>query len=452
MPLNANATCGTLDAAYRSFYPFTFLLQCPILSRGPPAYPKAIKGNLYLTKNLFSMESSPFSLRRQWCQLLALTLAHAVADTFGGLVAPVLVPMRDHFGLTLALLIFVSSLLGFSANIFQIPVGHLRARWTSPGLICLGVLLAGTAVFITSLPPGPLCLLRMSLIALVAGFGIAVVHPEGLRAVHGLDKIPSSLSTAVFMVAGFLGFSSGALLSSTLTEHFGLQSIACLYTLAPVAAAPLFFSGIRLPIDTGKEKVKSALEQKENIPHVPFRPLFAMAATLATCSQIQATLLPSHLFKEAGYSLSFSGLSFTLFGIGGMVGAITWGALAPRLGHLRVLLFSTVIGAPLTLLYLLLVPYSKMDAALLAFTAFIVYTGFPLCITLARYADSSLRLSQRMGIISGGSWGIAAGVLWLLGPISEHTGMGPLLHLVWIGYLAAAVMVIWLQRRMAAGH
>jgi FSR family fosmidomycin resistance protein-like MFS transporter len=364
--------------------------------------------------------------------------------------------MRDHFGLAIPLLIFVVSLLGFSSNIFQIPVGHLRATWASPSLICLGVLLAGTAVFITALPTGPLCLIWMCLIALVAGFGIATVHPEGLRAVHGLDKIPSSLSTAVFMVAGFLGFSSGALLSSTLTEHFGLHSIAWLYGLAPVAATPLFFSGIRLPIEGDQEKAKSALEQKENIPSIPFLPLFVMAATLATCSQIQATLLPSHLYKEAGYSLSFSGLSFTLFGVGGMVGAITWGALAPRLGHLRVLLFTTATGAPLTLLYLLLAPHTKLAAALLTFTAFIVYTGFPLCITLARYADSRLRFGQRMGIISGGSWGIAAVVLWVLGPLSEHTGLGPLLHLVWVGYLVAAGTVLWLtlhlRTSLARGH
>ena len=396
------------------------------------------------------MDNSPFSRRRQWCQLLALTFTHAVADTFVGIVAPVLVPLRDHYGVSLALLIFVSSLLGFSANVFQIPVGHMRTRWSSPILICLGVLLAGTSVFITALPETPLCVVWMSLIALAAGFGVATVHPEGLRAVHGLDKIPSSLSTAVFMVAGFSGFAGGALLSSSMTEAWGLGSLVWLYALAPVSAAPLYFCGIRLPIET--EKTKSALEQKENIPSVPFLPLFVMGAMLATCSQIQATLLPTYLHKEAGYSLSFSGFSFTLFGVGSMVGAITWGTLAPRLGHLRVLFFSALLGAPLTLLYLLLAPHSKMASALLAFTAFIVYTGFPLCITLARYADSRLRFGQRMGFISGGTWGVAAVVLWIIGPISEHTGMGPLLHLIWIGYLATAAMVVWLQRKMAAGQ
>jgi len=350
----------------------------------------------------------------------------------------VLIPMRDHYGVSIALLIFIASLLGFSSNIFQIPVGHLRASWTGPGLIGLGVLLAGVSVFIPCLPAGPFSVAWMSLLALTAGFGVATVHPEGLRALHGLDKIPSSLSTAVFMVAGFTGFAGGALLSSTLTEHFGLGSLVWLYAAAPIAAVPLYLSGIRLPIETDKEK--SALEHRENIPSIPFAPLFAMAALLATCSQIQATLLPSYLHEEAGYSLSFSGLSFTLFGLGGMVGAITWGTLAPRLGHLRVLLFSALVGAPLTALYLLLAPHAVSAIALLTFTGFIVYTGFPLCITLARYADSSLRFGTRMGLISGGSWGIAAVVLWGLGPLTEYTGLGLPLHLIWIGYLGAALM------------
>ncbi len=387
-----------------------------------------------------------FSPRRQWCQLLALTLAHTVADTFVGVIAPVLVPMRDHYGVSLALVIFVAALLSFSGNIFQIPVGHLRTSGSSPALICVGVLLAGLSVLIPCLPAGRFSVVAMSLIALVAGFGVATVHPEGLRAVHGLDRIPSSLATAVFMVSGFMGYAGGALLSASLTQRFGLHSLLWLYLAAPLAALPLCFSGLRLPVETDREK--SDLEKRENIPSVPFAPLFLIAATLATCSQIQGTLLPSYLHAEAGFSLAFSGLSFTLFGIGGMFGSVTWGALAPRLGHLRVLLFATLAGAPLTLLYLLFAPHSRAAAGLLAFTGFIVYTGFPLCITLARYARSSLRFGQRMGFISGGTWGIAAVVLWILGPIAEHhTGIGPLLHLIWIGYLAAVVMTLLEMRR-----
>jgi FSR family fosmidomycin resistance protein-like MFS transporter len=395
--------------------------------------------------------------------LLALTFAHAVADTYVGLIAPVLIPMRDRYGVSLAALIFIASLLGFSSNIFQIPVGHMRATWTRPWTICVGVLLAGLSVFIPCLPAGPHSVAGMAAVALLAGLGVATVHPEGLRAVHGLDRIPSALATAVFMVAGFMGFAGGALLSSIIAERFGLDALAWLYLLAPLAGVPLVWSGVRLPVEgepllegrprpevAGHPEAEDRLAEK--MPAVPFWPLFALAAVLATCSQIQATLLPSYLHEEAGYTLSFSGLSFTLFGLGGMVGAVLWGALAPRLGHLRVLLASALAGAPLTALYLWLAPQTKGAAALLAFTGFVVYTGFPLCVTLARGAASPLRVSQRMGLISGGTWGIAAVALWVIGPVAERVGLRVLLHLIWIGYLAAAAMTfVQVRRRWAGG-
>lgn len=384
---------------------------------------------------------------RPWRQLLSLSLTHAVSDTFVGMIAPVIVPMRDRFGLSLAALIFVSSLLGFFANIFQIPLGHLRARWRDSRLICLGVMLAGTAVFIPSLPPGEAQVAVMVGLAILAGLGVAMVHPEGLRAVHGLNAVSSSLSTAVFTVAGFMGFAGGALISSSLTARFGLESLKWVYLAAPASAVLLVLSGIRLPLETETDQSCATPDSQSNIPAVPFAPLFVMAAVLTICSQIQATLLPSYLHEEAGFPLPFSGLSFTLFGIGGTVGAITWGALAPRIGHLRVLLFSSFAGAPLMALYLLLAPRSQAAAFLLIFTGFVVYTGYPLCVTLARYAFSSLRFGQRMGIISGGTWSIAAVALWALGPLTEHTGIGPLLHLIWIGYLAVGILTIVEIRR-----
>ncbi|MEI6646971.1 MAG: MFS transporter [bacterium] len=385
-------------------------------------------------------------LRKQWIQLASLTLAHAVADTFVGIISPVMVPLCDHYRVTLPMLIFASSILGFSSNIFQIPIGHLHAKLTSPILIAGGVLLAGTSVFMTQLPlTGTLSVVLMSLIAMVAGLGVATVHPEGLRAVHGLKLIPSSLSTSVFMVAGFFGFSSGALLSSTLVDGFGMGSLVYLYLLAPLSIIPLYLCKMRLPIEA--EMVVELPNSTDKIPRVPFIPLFIMASLLAICSQTQATLLPAYLQKEVGYSLSFSGLSFTLYGLGGMVGAVVWGALAPRIGHLRILISVTLLGAPMTLIYLLWAPHSKWAVAFLVFTGFIVYTGFPLCITLARYAQSSLRFGQRMGFASGGSWGIAAMTLWCLGPLSNYTGLGPLLHLIWIGYILAAVIGIYAARR-----
>ena len=384
---------------------------------------------------------------RQWIQLASLTFAHAVADTYVGIIAPVLAPMQAHYKVAMPLLIVVASMMGFCSNVFQVPIGHYKATWRSPIFIAAGVMLAGASVLIPNLPPaGNLSLAGMAVIAAIAGFGVATVHPEGLRAVHGLDLLPPSLATAIFMVTGFCGFASGAWLSSALTQYFGLKSIMWLYLAAPVAITPLLLSGIELHIDTRKSGDKP--ETNHEIPSVPFPPLFLMATVLATCSFVQATLLPTFLYKEAGYPLAFGGLSFTLFGIGGVVGAITWGALAPRFGHIRVLIFVTLLGAPLTLIYMLIAPLHKMAVLLLIFTAFIVYTGFPLCVTLARYANSKLHFGQRIGLISGATWGTAAVIIWIISPVTTHTGFGPLLHLVWIGYLIACGIAVYILRKM----
>lgn len=389
--------------------------------------------------------SSMHKKTQQWMQLLSLTLAHAVADTYVGIIAPVLVPMQAHYKVSLSLLIVIASMMGFCSNVLQVPIGHFRATWKTPAFIAMGVMLAGTSVFIPNLPEaGNLSLVAMVAIAAIAGFGVATVHPEGLRAVHGLDRISPSLSTAIFMVAGFCGFASGAYLSSTITQYYGLNSIRWLYLAAPLSIIPLLLSRVRLHVDT-REK-DDTQETNSEIPSLPFLPLLLMAAILATCAGIQATLLPTFLYKEAGYSLSFSGLSFTLFGVGGVVGAISWSILAPRIGHLKVLIFVTLLGAPLTALYLWLAPQSKLAVILLIFTAFIVYTGFPLCVTLARYARSSLHFGQRIGLISGATWGTAAVFLWILSPITEITGFGPLLHLIWIGYLIACGIAVYILK------
>lgn len=380
----------------------------------------------------------------QWLQLLALTLTHAVADTYVGIIAPVLVPMQEHYQISLSLLIVISSVIGFCSNVFQVPIGYIRATWSTPLLIAMGVMLAGTAVFIPNLPVGSFSAYGMVAIAIAAGFGVATVHPEGLRAVHGLDLLSPSLSTVIFMVAGFCGFASGAFFSSTITQYYGVTGIRWLYLAAPLSIIPLLATRIKLHVDTRRKE--DAPEVSKEMPSVPFLPLLVMAAILATASAIQATLLPTYLHKEAGYSLSFSGLSFTLFGIGGVVGAITWGTLAPRIGHLKLLILSSLLGAPLTLLYLWLAPQGKSAVLLLMFTAFIVYIGFPICVTLARYAKSSLHFSQRIGLISGATWGIAMVFIWIISPLTTRIGFGPLLHLTWIGYLIACALAVYMLR------
>jgi len=50
-------------------------------------------------------------------------------------------------------------------------------------------------------------------------------------------------------------------------------------------------------------------------------------------------------------------------------------------------------------------------------------------------------LGQRMAWMVGGSWGVSSLALMAVGPVADRFGTAPVLHLVWIAYLAGALVV-----------
>ena len=400
------------------------------------------------------MDSGPNRKReviRQWQQLMALTFAHTVVDLFVGMLTPLLIPMQNWYGVSLSALIFVVTMKGFSSNVLQIPCGLIRPGKGKPHLIAIALVFAGCATWIPNLPRGRMAIPLMILCAIVAGFGTALLHPIGLRALQGLDRIASSLSTSIFMVAGFSGFAGGAWLSATLVQHFGLSSVFLLCTLVPLAAAAVYATGVRLHLDN-EHPVRSPSDPNAAFPKLPFVPLFLLASFTATSSQIQSVLLPSYLHDTVGYSLSFSGFSFAMYGIGSMIGAVVWGAAASRAGIVRLLTVFPFLGVLFTTLYLWAIPHGRWATPLLAMAGFTAYTVFPLSITLARYSASRLPLGVRMGLMSGGSWSLAAMSMWVISPFADpQQGIGfrPFLHLVWVGYLVAGCVAFGTARAAA---
>ncbi len=79
-----------------------------------------------------------------------------------------------------------------------------RERCARPRLIQTGVLLGCIICFIGLIPAGPEAMWMLTALVLVLGVGVALVHPEGLRAVCAIDgsAIPSSVATSVFMLSG----------------------------------------------------------------------------------------------------------------------------------------------------------------------------------------------------------------------------------------------------------
>jgi len=378
----------------------------------------------------------------QWIQLLVLMAAHGVADFYSGILTPILVPLRGWSGLSLADWVFITATMGLACNLFQLPIGHARATWRHPGLIVIGLLLACLPALTPLLPLSPNLWMHGIALGIVAGFGVACVHPEGLRAVHGLNRIAPSVATSVFMIGGFTGYASGAWCSAALVERWGLAQLPWLALAAGATLLALLAVRVRLPVENASD---TPATRPAEMPILRFLPLFAITVSTSVGAATLATFLPTYLHERGGFSLSYGGLSVTLFGIGSKAGALTWGALAPRLGILRTMRLGGLIGATAMAVYLLLARRSVWMLPLLMLAAFALAAIYPLTISLARFAVSRLRMGQRMSLMVGGTWGLACLLLWALGPIAEQFGLETALGVI-AGAYAIAAAGVWRMR------
>ena len=67
--------------------------------------------------------------------------------------------------------------------------------------------------------------------------------------------------------------------------------------------------------------------------------------------------------------------------------------------------------------------------------------GFPQIVTLVRGAAGSLSLGTRMGLIVGGTWGVAGGFFYLIGVFADYFGQHTALFFSPGCFLAAVLLM-----------
>jgi hypothetical protein len=285
----------------------------------------------------------------------------------------------------------------------------------------------------------------MCALAVITGCGIAAAHPEGLRAVHDLDDIPSPISTAVFMTGGATGFASGGLIGSFFVTQFGgLKGLLFFIVPAIVSVIIVYLLNIRLAVEPVAKDDPGQIESIDDKTAMPFSPIFCMAIASTTASVILVFLLPKRL-QELGFDRNFGGFSTMMFGMGGALGSLVWSIVANKKGQLAVASISFFLGVPIMLAYLLVKEHQSAVYLLFA-SGFCSWAGFPLLVSISRKARG-LTLGMRMGLMVGGTWGISAIFEMLLVYLTDD--INTLLYLTPICFTIASFMglMIMLNRR-----
>jgi len=371
--------------------------------------------------------------------LLALAGVHFLVDMFASMLPAILPAIRAEFSLSLSLGGLVLAALLMTSNGIQPLIGHMRADKRKPLFLHLGLILAAAICLLGALPRGGSAFAIMIFLAVVGGCGIAIVHPEGLRAVHWLRRIPPAISTAVFMAGGFLGYASGGAVSAFLVSRFGLKGLYPLALCPVIGIILVIFLRIRLAVER-KERNKNEARTEEN--RLPFWLIMAMAMPAAVSTIVLANLLPTVL-NELGFELTFGGFSTTMFGLGGAVGSFIWANIARKKGELKCSIAALFLVVPFLVAYLVLID-TRVAIWILFGVGFCAIAAYILMITLSRYA-TGLSLGQRMGFMVGGTWALANIVFMALLPAAEHFGTIFILKFTPLGYLCSGAFGLFIM-------
>jgi FSR family fosmidomycin resistance protein-like MFS transporter len=380
--------------------------------------------------------------RLQWIKLITLTGVHFSIDMYAGMIAAILPQIREHFELSIKSALVVLSSLYLTAHGIQMFVGHLREHKTRPLLLPIGLIMATAMCLIAFVNKEHFMYPSLIILAVISGTGIAIAHPESLRALHGLKQISPALSTTVFMTGGFFGFAAGSLVSSSLVQFFGFQGLLLLLLLPIILIILVYAFNIRMAIESGQRRIHD-----ENFRHVqlPFEYVLALAIPVSASTTLILALLPTRL-NELGFELTYGGFSAMLFGMGSAIGAYFWASIARNNNELRSTVISLFAGLPFLFVYFLFM-HSRLALILLFIASVCSSASYPMIVTMARHAYGP-NLGRRMGFVAGGTWFIASLLLLSLGYVIQKFGTISVLVCTPFGYLVAAIAGIWIIKKI----
>lgn len=376
------------------------------------------------------------AVRTQWVQLVVLSGVHFLVDMFGNVLPALLPVICDDFQITLAVGGFVLASLPLASNGVQILTGHLRPDKTRPLFLHLGVVLAASICLMALAPRSMAGIALVVVLGVISGSGVAVAHPEGLRAIHTLDRITPSLSTALFMTSGFFGFASGGAISACLVASYGLKGLYPLIPFLVVGIVAMGLAKVRLAVEHDAPNGNGQAILVSSAHVLPFWKVLAIGLPAAVSTTIIQQLTPTYL-HERGFDLAFGGFAVAMFGWGGAVGPFLWTVIAHRKGDLPTLVWAFLLSSPFLVLYLIFADH-RAAAWLLFGVGFSSMSAYILTVTLAR-ESRGFNLGRRMALIVGGTWGIATLVLMIVAPLADWVGTGLILKFTPAGYVLSAL-------------
>lgn len=354
-------------------------------------------------------------------QIVLLSAAHLINDSYAGFLAPLLPLLVDKFSLSLTAAGFLSSALAFSSSLAQPFYGYLADRFGRRYFVVLGPLITSIFMSFLGLPESYTLLVMF---VLLGGMGTAFFHPQGAAFAGATGGSRKGFSMSFFSASGNAGYALGPLFIVSLVSLVGFKSTY-------IAVIPGVFISLLLlryvsrtsspPVPTGDSFKRQLTRQ---FKPVLFLWLIVVLRALVVTSF--GTFIPL-LIKERKYSLMMGGTSIFIFLFCGALGGLLGGYLSDRIGRKRIILISLVFATPFLLAFL----YASDVLALvsLGLAGAFLLSSIPVGLVMAQEIMPN-RASTVSGLMIGFGWGMGGLAVSLVGMIADAMGLTSALAIV----------------------
>ena len=362
-----------------------------------------------------------------------LATGHGAVDFASGAV-PALIPfLVERFDLSYAAAAAVMLAATLSSSIVQPAFGLLSDRRGAMWLLPAGLLLSAAGIALAGLAPSYALVLAA---VTIGGVGIAAFHPEGAKFAAFASGSRRASGMAYFNIGGNTGYALGPIVVTPLVLGLGLAGTLAValpvlvVTLALTAALPTLRSlhpeARGIAVEPGDDRPRAMAL----LVGVIFMRTFTWFGLI--------TFVPLWVIELGGTKAEGNRMLSAML-VAGVVGALALGPVADRFGLRRTLLATTVVLAPLVLVFVRV--GGAVGAVSLMLAGVCVVGTFGVVMVL-----SQSYLPRHIALASGLNVGLAIGLGGMsavaLGAIADRIDLETALTVCAVPPLVAAALIL----------
>src|SRR5690625_1719413 len=362
--------------------------------------------------------------------LIIIGLSHLLNDALQAVIPAMFPILEQSLGLTFTQLGLIAFTLNMISSVMQPLVGLVADRRPMPYALPFGLMSSTIGMLGLAFAPNFWWII---VCVIFIGLGSAIFHPEGSRVAFLAAGPRRGLAQSIYQVGGNAGQALAPLITALVLVPLG-QFGAIWFTLVGGLAVIFLiyiarWYAVEMKVFIENSKRVTQNNQKQKVPKAIRNALIVLVFLVFARSWYQNSISNFYAFytiENYGLSIAQSQIYIFTFLLTGAIGTFIGGPIADRFGKHRVILYSLIAPAPLTII----LPYVGPTLALVMLAAIGVLLLSSFSVTVV-YAQELIpgKIGTMSGLIVGLAFGMGAIGSVVLGSLIDWIGLTPTLIL-----------------------